>query len=70
MLLINAPMPITKKFISNNNIDLVIHGNDIKEDSKNYWYKIPIELNIYKEIEYSDCISTSDIINRIKNIII
>jgi cytidyltransferase-like protein len=63
----NAPMPVTKDFIKNNNIDLVIHGDDIKEDSRKYWYKIPIQLKIYKEVEYSNSISTSDIIKRIKN---
>ncbi len=64
-VIINANMPITKEFIQNHNIDIVIHGNDISENSRNYWYKIPLEMNIYKEIEYSRGMSTSDLIARI-----
>ena len=61
----NAPMPVTKEFICNNNIDLVIHGDDISEKSRLQWYHDPIELGIYKEIPYTKGISTSDIILRI-----
>ncbi|VVU94777.1 Cytidylyltransferase-like [seawater metagenome] len=64
---VNAPMPITKNFILENKIEYVIHGDDIKEASRNYWYKIPLEMKIYKEIEYTQGTSTTDIINRITN---
>tara|TARA_B100001250_G_C19067106_1_gene472679 strand:- start:28 stop:435 length:408 start_codon:yes stop_codon:yes gene_type:complete len=63
----NAVMPITSDFIKKNKIDKVIHANDISTESKKFWYKIPLELNIYDEVEYTTDISTTDIINRIKN---
>lgn len=64
---LNAPMPITEQFIDDNKIDLVIHGDDITEESKNYWYKNAINRGIYKEIPYTKDISTSDIIDRIRS---
>ena len=63
----NAPMPITNQFIIENKIEKVIHANDISKESKNYWYKVPLDLKIYEEVDYTNGISTSDIINRIKN---
>ena len=54
----DAPMPITRDFI---------HGDDISDAHRNYWYKIPVEMGIYKEIPYTSSISTSQIIERIKN---
>ena len=63
---VDAPMPITKEFIDTNNIDMVIHGDDISEKSRKYWYKVPIELNIYDEVKYTKECSTTAIINRIR----
>jgi len=63
----NAPMPITLEFIQMEKIDKVIHANDISEASRKYWYRIPIELGIYDELEYTKGISTSDIIKRVKD---
>jgi ethanolamine-phosphate cytidylyltransferase/choline-phosphate cytidylyltransferase len=63
----NAPMPVTEDFITKHNIAAVIHADDISNKSREYWYKIPINLGIYYEIEYSSGISTTDIIKRIKN---
>ena len=62
---INAPMPITLEFIQTNKIDIVIHADDISDSSRKYWYRIPIELNIYTELEYTKGVSTSEIIRRI-----
>ena len=62
----NAPMPITDNFIKEQNIDLIIHGDDISKESENYWYKIPILMNIYKTVPYTESISSSKIIEKIK----
>lgn len=62
----NATMPITEDFIKEHNIDLIIHGDDISKESENYWYKIPILMNIYKTVPYTESISTSKIIEKIK----
>lgn len=62
----DAPMPITKEFIDNNKIDFVIHGDDISNEQRYHWYNIPISMGIYKEVSYTNSISTTDIIDRIK----
>ena len=62
---LDAPMPITREFIERNNIDLVVHGDDISEQASQYWYRDPIEMGIYKEIPYTKGISTSEIISRL-----
>lgn len=61
----NAPMPVTTDFIEKNGINLVIHGNDISEKDREYWYGDAILLEKYQEIGYTEGISTTQIIKRI-----
>ena len=65
----NAPLVIDNNFINENNIDLVVHSFNNKNDENNQskFFKIPIELGKYKTIEYSYIESTTNIINKIKN---
>lgn len=62
----NAEMPITEKFIKDNNIDIVIHGDDITKEAEEYWYAVPINKKIFKKIEYTKNISTTEIIQKCK----
>jgi len=62
----NAPLKVTKDFILNNNIHYVIHGDDLNTKSTEMMYSIPIQLGIMKTISYTKGISTSEIINKIK----
>ena len=67
-VILNAPLSITKEHIKKHNIDLVVHAHNKDEDDKYYFmYKIPIELGIFKRIDYTPKISTSNIILRIMN---
>lgn len=66
-VIVNAPMPITEEFIKENNIDYVCHGDDMNKESLEYWYSVPIKLNKFILTKYTKSISTTDIINRIKN---
>lgn len=61
-----APLVITADYISKNNIDFVVHGNDVTEELKRQHY-IPNKLGIVKYVEYTQGISTSLIIERIKD---
>ena len=66
----DAPLIITKIFLDKHNIDMVVHGfadeKDIEKQKK--FFKIPIELNKFKQIPYSTLDSTTSIIKRIKKI--
>jgi len=60
------PCPITKQFILEHNIDIVVHANDMSQETLNNWYKAPIEMGKFQTVDYTKGISTSEIINRIK----
>ena len=61
----SAPLVITKEFIIDNEINYVVHGNDISEELKRQ-HKVPIEMGIAKYVEYTKEISTTKIIESIK----
>jgi len=60
-----APLKITRKFIDENDIDIVIHGDDENPVYKEQ-YKIPVELGIMRYLPYTKGVSTTEIIKRIK----
>ncbi len=63
----DAPLIIDLEWIKKHNINLVVHGDDFSEDLLQLCYKIPIEMGIFEKVPYTPGISTSDIINRLKN---
>jgi len=63
----DAPLLITKEFIYNNKIDIVVHGNDKSPHFKEQ-HKVPLEMGIMRYVEYTEGTSTTDIIERVKTI--
>ena len=63
----DAPLIIDLKWIEKHNIHLVVHGDDFSEDLLQLCYKIPIEMGIFEKVPYTPGISTTDIMNRLKN---
>lgn len=62
----NAPLVITKEYLEDNNIDLVIHAHNVDEEEKyNFMYKEIIKLGKFTRIDYHDGISTTNIKNRV-----
>ena len=63
----DAPLHITEEYMDMHNIDLVIHGHSPEE---NYiyreMYEVPVKLGKFKRMKYHVGISTTDIIERIK----
>ena len=64
----DPPLIITKHFMDKYNIDMVIHSFSSTSDSaKQYdFFKYPISINKFQEIDYCSEISTSYIISMIK----
>jgi cytidyltransferase-like protein len=63
-----APTIITKEFIKEHKIDLVVHAHSAEEDDKyNYQHAIPKKLGIFKRIDYCEGITSTEIKERIKN---
>ena len=69
-VILNAPLIITNEFLSENNIDLVVHGFSDKEDEEKQeeFYSSLKEVNKFKKIDYYQGISTTKIINKVKNL--
>ena len=64
-VLVDVPLLITDKFIEDNKIDLCIHAHDKNDTSYDEMYRIPIELGIFKRLDYTYGMSTTAIINTI-----
>ena len=62
----NAPLMIERDWIKQHDIDLIVHGDDVPGEMEARWYKIPIEMGIYRSVAYTPGISTTDIIARIR----
>ena len=62
----NAPLMIERDWIKQHDINLIVHGDDVPGEMEERWYKIPIEMGIYRSVAYTPGISTTDIIARIR----
>ena len=61
-----APLVITLDFLHKHDISYVVHGDDISAEVKRQ-HKIPHDLGMVRYVPYTEGISTTDIIERIKN---
>ena len=61
---IPAELLITKDFINRNNISVVAHGDD---DEQVDFFRVPREMGIMKYVSYTKGISTTQLIQSLKN---
>ena len=61
----DAPFIIDRAWIEKHEIHLVVHGDDISEEDLQYFYKIPVEMGIFRTIPYTRGISSSEIMRRV-----
>jgi len=63
-----CPLILTKKFIIDNKIDIVVHGFSTETDcnKQKEFFRIPIEMGIFRKIKYYEYISTTELIKKIK----
>ena len=62
----NAPPMVDRAWIEKYDIDLVVHGDDYSQEQQEYYYKVPIEMGIFRTVAYTQSISTTEIIRRCK----
>ena len=60
----NPPLFIDEDFIKKHNIDLIVHGDD---SSQADFFAVPIKLGIMRYVHYTQEISTTKIIQKIKS---
>ena len=63
----DAPLRMTHDWVSRHRIDIVVHGDDLPEESLSEMYDVPRQLGILRLVPYTDGISTSDVIGRIRS---
>ena len=61
----NAPFIIDQPWIDEHNIEMVVRGDYMPQDRLEYFYKVPIEMGIFRTVPYTEGISTTEIIRRI-----
>jgi choline-phosphate cytidylyltransferase len=63
-----APLIITEEYMNKYKIDLVVHGFSNPSDSNKQsdFFAVPIQQGKFREIDYYNKISTTDIISRIQ----
>ncbi|MBS0653718.1 MAG: adenylyltransferase/cytidyltransferase family protein, partial [Verrucomicrobia bacterium] len=64
-VIVAPPLRLTKEWIEEHEIDLVVHGDDFNPDMLMDQYGVSIEMGIFKAVPYTRGISTTNIINRI-----
>lgn len=62
-----APTVITEEYIKKHNIDIVCITDTRPDEQNREFYSIPMDLGIVKTFKYTNTISTTDIIKKIKN---
>ena len=62
----NSPLCVTKEWIEKHRIDIVVHGSDFDESKLETYFKDPVEMGIMRVVPYTAGISTTMIIERIK----
>ena len=61
----NAPFIIDRPWIDKHNIEIVVRGDDMPQDRLEYFYKVPMDMGIFRTVPYTAGISTTEIIRRI-----
>jgi cytidyltransferase-like protein len=64
----DAPLIVTRDWIDGYRIDLVVHGDDLPEETLMLMYGVPHELGILRLVPYTGGISTSDVIERVRRL--
>jgi len=66
-VIINAPLTVTDEYLKKHKIDLVIHGDDYSPENIQHYYGAARKRGIFKTVAYTQGVSTSDLINRIRS---
>ena len=62
----DAPLVVDRAWIERHRIDLVVHADDFDEDELDRLYRAPREMGIFRTVPYTQGISTTEIIERIR----
>jgi glycerol-3-phosphate cytidylyltransferase len=63
----DAPLVVSRRWITRHGIDIVVHGDELDQDTMMMMYKVPHDLGILRTVAYTTGVSTSDIIDRVRH---
>ena len=66
-VLVDAPLIVTKEYMEENKIDLVVHAHAESDTSYDDDHAYPISVGKFVRLDYVDGICTTDIINRCRH---
>jgi len=68
----DAPLIVNQQFMKDHQIDLVCHGfsNDQDFEKQSQFFKVPIKLNKFRKVQYHHGISTTNIIQKIQQLVL
>jgi cytidyltransferase-like protein len=61
----DAPMPFDAAFLDAHAIDLVVHGDDMADEGRRYWYGAALERGIFAVVPYTREVSTTELLRRV-----
>ena len=64
----DAPFRVTRDWIERHAIDVVVRGDDLSDEQTDYFYRVPIDIGIFRTVPYTRGISTSEIIRRCQGV--
>jgi cytidyltransferase-like protein len=62
-----APVHLTENYIKDNQIDIIFTVDNRSVEEMKLMYETPMNMDIMKYIKYTDTISTTDIIKRVRD---
>ena len=62
----NAPLIVDRLWIVEHDIHIVVHGDDSSQEQLERMYRMPIEMGIFRTVPFTQGISTTEILRRIK----
>jgi len=64
----DAPLVVDRAWLERHRVDLVVHGDDLSYDQMVHLYRVPIEMGIFRTVEYTPGISTTDLLARLHSV--
>ena len=65
-VLADAPLELSRAWIQQHRIDLVVHADDLDATLTGRLYSVPMAMGIFRTVPYTPGISTTDLIRRVR----
>jgi ethanolamine-phosphate cytidylyltransferase/choline-phosphate cytidylyltransferase len=63
----DAPLAVDREWLERHRIHLVVHGDDFDDDQRSRFYRVAIEMGIFRTVPYTAGISTGVLLARMRS---